>query len=433
MDYKTLIGLTSALVGGSVVGGQDPSFEYPAVQPKNNPEPILAAGVPTAPSAHRDIELTGVSPMAGFDRVMVTIGQAVPAPLALTTDLPQDPQHEKELKELHEKMMKEFGPDSEFMRKLRQELGDSKKWHEHAKELQGRAGEHKMSEQDAKKWEQFHKDMERRFGEGSEFQKKMKVWSEQHAKEMEKRFGEGSEFQKKMKVWSEQNAKEMEKRFGEGSEFQKKFKIWRDKDSKEFEMQFGPGSDFAKKMKAFKYENGKMRELTPKEQAELEKKMSEMRIRLKDMPMPPMDFKFNELPFQKAPGTPKAHAAPKMPAMPKIPDGAFKVYSVPAMPKIPDGAFKVYSVPAIPPVPSVPGKLAVPAVPQVRFKSTDLMDVAKSLTPAQREKNKAQGYLYWSDLNKEQQNMLGVHGWTGNWTITYNKDGETFTVKSDRK
>ena len=408
MDYKTLIGLTSALVGGSVVGGQDPSFEYPAVQPKNNPEPILAAGVPTAPSAHRDIELTGVSPMAGFDRVMVTIGQAVPAPLALTTDLPQDPQREKELKELHEKMMKEFGPDSEFMRKLRQEVGDSKKWHEHAKELQGRAGEHKMSEQDAKKWEQFHKDMERRFGEGSEFQKKMKVWSEQHAKEMEKRFGEGSEFQKK-------------------------FKIWRDKDSKEFEMQFGPGSDFAKKMKAFKYENGKMRELTPKEQAELEKKMSEMRVRLKDMPMPPMDFKFNELPFQKAPGTPKAHAAPKMPAMPKIPDGAFKVYSVPAMPKIPDGAFKVYSVPAIPPVPSVPGKLAVPAVPQVRFKSTDLMDVAKSLTPAQREKNKAQGYLYWSDLNKEQQNMLGVHGWTGNWTITYNKDGETFTVKSDRK
>ena len=408
MDYKTLIGLTSALVGGSVVGGQDPSFEYPAVQPKNNPEPILAAGVPTAPSAHRDIELTGVSPMAGFDRVMVTIGQAVPAPLALTTDLPQDPQREKELKELHEKMMKEFGPDSEFMRKLRQELGDSKKWHEHAKELQGRAGEHKMSEQDAKKWEQFHKDMERRFGEGSEFQKKMKVWSEQHAKEMEKRFGEGSEFQKK-------------------------FKIWRDKDSKEFEMQFGPGSDFAKKMKAFKYENGKMRELTPKEQAELEKKMSEMRIRLKDMPMPPIDFKFNELPFQKAPGTPKAHAAPKMPAMPKIPDGAFKVYSVPAMPKIPDGAYKVYSVPAIPPVPSVPGKLAVPAVPQVRFKSTDLMDVAKSLTPAQREKNKAQGYLYWSDLNKEQQNMLGVHGWTGNWTITYNKDGETFTVKSDRK
>jgi hypothetical protein len=392
MDYKTLIGLTSALVGGSVVGGQDPSFEYPAVQPKNNPEPILAAGVPTAPSAHPAIELSGVNPMAGFDRVMVTIGQAVPAPLALTTDLPQDPQREKELKELHEKMMKEFGPDSEFMRKMRQELGDSKKWHEHAKELQGRAGEHKISEQDAKKWEQFHKDMERRFGEGSEFQKKMKVWSEQ-------------------------NAKEMEKRFGEGSEYQKKFKIWRDKDSKQFEMQFGPGSDFAKKMKAFKYENGKMRELTPKERAELEKKMSEMRIRLKDMPMPPMDFKFNELPFQKAPGTPKAHAAPKMPAMPKIPDGAFKVYSVPA----------------VPPVPSVPGKLAVPAVPRVRFQSTDLMDVAKSLTPAQREKNKAQGFLYWSDLDKDQQNMLGVHGWTGNWTITYNKDGETFTVKSDRK
>jgi hypothetical protein len=170
-------------------------------------------------------------------------------------------------------------------------------------------------------------------------------------------------------------------------------------------------------MKAFKYENGKMRELTPKERAELEKKMSEMRIRLKDMPMPPMDFKFNELPFQKAPGTPKAHAAPKMPAMPKIPDGAFKVYSVPA----------------VPPVPSVPGKLAVPAVPRVRFQSTDLMDVAKSLTPAQREKNKAQGFLYWSDLDKDQQNMLGVHGWTGNWTITYNRDGETFTVKSDRK
>ena len=369
MDYKTLLGLTSALVGGSVIGGQDPSFEYPAVQPKPASETILT-GQAVAPAGRQQ----GFSiAMPDLERVVVAAGKAAPA-CDINIEITQDPQREKELKELGERMKREFGPDSDFMKKLQQEMGELKK-------REGQAGEHKMSEQNAKKWEQFHKEMEKRFGEGSEFQKKMKVWSEQHGQEMKMRFGPGSEFEKKMRVWSDQHDKEIQKKFG-------------------------PGSQFEKKMRAFKLENGKMRELTPQERAEFEKEMSQLRIKLKDLPvLQKGDFHFKTIPL------------PKMPSVPAMPEGIYKFRTIPA-------------------VPGSPGMSALPAIPSAplaRLHSTDLSDVAKSLTPSQREKNKTQGFLYWSDLTKDQQDKLGAHGWSGNWSITYTKDGETFTVKSDRK
>jgi hypothetical protein len=174
-------------------------------------------------------------------------------------------------------------------------------------------------------------------------------------------------------------------------------------------------------MKAFKLENGKMRELTPQERKELEQKMSELRIKLKDLPVPPkMDFKVRQIPMPEKEFKFQAVPLPPMPPMPP-------------MPKLPESSLKFRSLPGTPALPSVPGRIAVPALPGTRFQGSDLADVAKSLTPSQREKNKSQGFLYWSDLSKDQQSKLGAQSWSGNWSITYSKDGETFTVKSDPK
>lgn len=418
MDVKTLLGLTSAIVGTGIVVAQDPSFEYPPVQP------ILTSGQPEATSeqekkvtvrfrqasvdevldwlsnqgvsfvtagAPKDAKITlSVSDMP-LSEVIAVVGDALggtfvkrgttyifqkeariplfEAPLGVR-EVPsfdfkvmkesrplaegqlykslnrQRPMDEKELKQLSEKMLKEFGPNSEFMKKLHQEMGDAKKW--------------EFFHKDQAK---LHEEMLKKFGDGSTFQRDMKVWGEQDAKKWEE-FG-----------------KQMEKRFGAGSDFEKQMKAWGEKHGKEMELKFGPDSNFAKEMKAFKLENGKMRELSEKEREQMMRELEVKMKNLKDFKMPPM---------------------PKMPAMP-------------ALPKVDGKSF------------------SVPTPPSTSFHSNHLLDVARGLSPAQRELNKKQGFLYWSDLTKAQQSKIGAQSWTGNWTITINRDGESFTLKSDKK
>lgn len=402
MDVKTLLGLTSAIVGTGIVVAQDPSFEYPPVQPiltsgkieetqaqdkkitvrfkqasvdevldwlSNQGVSFVTAGVPK--DAKISLSVTDMP----LSEVIAAVGNALggsfiksgntyvfhrgarsfvfDAPVATLREIPkidmkaiqelermpevvpfksfnsQDPQVQKELQQLREKMQKDFGPNSDFMKKLQQEMGD------------------------AKKWESLHKDQ-----------------AKLH-EEMRKRFGDGSAFQRDMKVWGEQDAKKWE-------EFGKQMKAWGDKHGKEMELKFGPDSNFAKEMKAFKLENGKMRELSEKEREQM---MRELEVKMKSL----KDF--------------------KMPAMP-----------------------------AMPPMPKMEGKaFAVPAIPSTNFHSGNILDVAKGLSPAQRELNKKQGFLYWSDLTKEQQAKIGARDWTGNWSITINRDGESFTLKGDKK
>ncbi|MBC8065056.1 MAG: BspA family leucine-rich repeat surface protein [Chlorobia bacterium] len=277
----------------------------------------------------------------------------------------QDPKNAQQMKEMHEKMLKEFGPNSDFMKQMHKEMGNAK---DHVRFFNHQGELHKemkgLSEQDAKKWEEFGKKMEKQFGPGSDFEKKMKAWGEKHGKTMEKQFGPGSKFEKEMKVWGEQHGKTMEK-------------------------QFGPGSDFEQKMRAFKLENGKVRELSAKEHQQM---MKELELKMKDM-------KFVVPPIPKMDGRTFV-----MPPMPKMDSKAFQI---PAMPKM-------------------------PAMPAVGFHSSDITQITKSLSASQREKNKRQGFLYWSDLTNEQQAKLGMGSWTGNWTISYSKDGESFTIKSDK-
>lgn len=461
MDVKTLLGLTSAVVGAGIVVGQDPSFEYPAVQPiltSGNHMPVedlnvqdkkisvrfkqasveevldwlsnqgvsfVTTGIPK--DAKINLTVTDIPLSEVIDVVGQSLGGSFvkrgntyifqkgtrnfvfEAPIAQIREVPvelhnlkaleevralqghqfampegfafkmldsQDPKSQKEMQQLREKMMKEFGPNSDFMKKLQKEMGDTKKWESLHKDMA------KHHEHNAK----LHEEMMRKFGEGSAFQKEMHGFGQQDAKrmeglakEMEKRFGQGSTFQKSFgaqdaKKW-EEFGKTMEKRFGHGSEFEKGMKAWGEKHGKEMESQLGPGSKFSQEMKAFKLENGKMRELSAKEHEQM---MKELQGKMKNL----KEF--------------------KMPAMPKMPD----------MPKMDGKAFMM---------------------PSTSFQSGDILGVAKGLTPAQREKNKQQGFLYWSDLNKDQQAKIGAQGWTGNWTITINRDGESFTLKSDKK
>lgn len=467
MDVKTLLGLTSAVVGAGIVVGQDPSFEYPGVQPiltsgkvipaldaeiqdkkisvqfkqasveavldwlSNQGVSFVTAGIPKDAKINlsvTDISLTEVIDVIGeslggsfvkrgntyifqkgtrnfvfespitqlrevpiemhnlkaLEEVKALQGHQFAMPEGFTIKMldSQDPKSQKEMQQFREKMLKEFGPNSDFMKKLQKEMGDTKKWESLHKDMA------KQHEHSAK----LHEEMMRKFGEGSAFQKEMRGFSEQDAKrmedlgkEMERRFGEGSAFQKEMKTFGTQDAKKweefgksMEKRFGQGSEFEKGMKAWGEKYGKEMESQFGPGSKFSKEMKAFKLEDGKMRELSAKEHEQM---MKELQGKMKNL----KDF--------------------KMPAMPKMPD----------MPKMEGREFMM------------------PPMPSTSFQSGDILGVAKGLSPTQREKNKKQGFLYWSDLNKDQQSKIGAQGWTGNWTITINRDGESFTLKSDKK
>ena len=76
-------------------------------------------------------------------------------------------------------------------------------------------------------------------------------------------------------------------------------------------------------------------------------------------------------------------------------------------------------------------------VNELRAKSRSLVingknigDVMKSLTPAQKELQKTQGYLKASDLTSEQRSILGITG-EGSFDITIVRDGETLKIKSN--
>jgi len=513
MDVKTILGVTSAIVGAGVVVGQDPSFEYPGVKPvltsgSDSTAPIVNCAqdqqkrvsvkfknakvsevldwlenqgvnfvTTTAPKDARinlsvdNVPLDEVVSIigntlggnfqkhgstyvfqrgepfmrmnfAGTDLPKMIVSQDFPK----LSDLPQikefsgadfakvwqskkdseqdlrfDLQDQKQWEEFHDQLMKEFNPDGVYDQgKLSPE--GKKKLESMHKDLMKKFGpgsdfqKHMelFQKQHAKEMESFGKQMQKRFGDGSEFQKKMELmqkergpeveaWQKAHAKEMEafgkqmeKRFGDGSEFQKKMEIFGKQQesmGKDMEKRFGPGSEFLKKMELFQKEHAKEMQglgmelqKKMGPGSDFEKQMRAFKLQDGKLRELDSKEREKMMKDMEIHMKSLKDLPkIPEMDMqRLKEL-----------HDLPRIPATPRTPG-----------------------------LPGTPGALF--------FQTADITSLAKSLTPAQREKNKSQGFLYWSDLTKEQQSRLGIKDVSGNWSITYSKEGETFTVKSDK-
>ena len=436
MDIKTILGLSSAIVGAGIVVGQDPSFEYPGIQP------TLTSSQESAPQSNQQNRVSVRFKQASAEEVLdwlsnqgvsfVTAGipkeakidlNASNLPISEVIDAVGEALGGSFVKRgstyVYQRGARNFYPGKLEMKEL-----------ESLKVFEGNALKeipsiemYRLDPQDPKskaKMEELHKKMQQQFGPDSEFMKKLhkeladsekvrakfapdsemmkklhkelsenkahfefhgspqdaKRW-EAFGKDMEKRFGPGSAFDKEMRA----HGKEMEKRFGHGSPFEKEMKVWDEKYGKEMELKFGKDSDFAKKMKAFKLENGKMRELSAKEREQM---MKELEVKMKDLrtiPMPKMDG--------------KAFVMPKMPNMP-------------TMPKMPD----------------------MPHL--MEFRGGDIAEVAKSLTSAQREKNKSQGFLYWRDLTKDQQAKLGMRSWSGNWTITYNKDGESFTIKSDK-
>ncbi len=368
MDVKTLLGLTSAVIGTGIIVAQDPSFELPALQP------VLATRSTSEEVIDQDKKITVRFKNASVDEVLdwlsnqgvnfVTAG--VPKDLKVNLNVSDVPLNEVigviaealggsfhlkgktyvfqpgnpvfshsstfvspaevgdarapgaprffkfnqgnyEIKDFRNRMLKEFGPSSGFSKDLQRSF-------------------------DSTKWEKFAKDFEAQSKSKSNREIKIdtKVW-EDHAKALEKQFGEGSAFQKEMRL------------------------------------KFGPNSSFAKEMKAFQLENGKIRELSAKEH---EKLMKDLNIKFKD-----------------------------------------------------------FKAPTVPKVPSFEG---MPKLPETGVQSSSLLEISKSLTPAQREKNKKQGFLFWSDLTKEQQIKLGAGKWSGSWTISVNSNGESFTVKSDK-
>ncbi len=61
----------------------------------------------------------------------------------------------------------------------------------------------------------------------------------------------------------------------------------------------------------------------------------------------------------------------------------------------------------------------------------DFKSLAKSLTPEQREKHKKQGFLRFGDLDDAQRKLLGNLSAKGSWTVKYQVDDESLTIKSD--
>lgn len=64
-------------------------------------------------------------------------------------------------------------------------------------------------------------------------------------------------------------------------------------------------------------------------------------------------------------------------------------------------------------------------------RSTNFEGLYDSLTTMQEETLKRRGYLNYSDLNSKQRNMLGTMG-GGSWSVTYNNNGKSITIKSDK-
>lgn len=69
----------------------------------------------------------------------------------------------------------------------------------------------------------------------------------------------------------------------------------------------------------------------------------------------------------------------------------------------------------------------------VRVRAADIAGLLKSLTPAQREKHKNQGYLTPEDLTPEQRRMLGSMGERGEFRMIVTRDGETITITTKPK
>lgn len=65
------------------------------------------------------------------------------------------------------------------------------------------------------------------------------------------------------------------------------------------------------------------------------------------------------------------------------------------------------------------------------FDHADIQKLIKSLTPAQKEKQKKQGYLTPADLTDAQRKMLGGMK-DGSWSLTFVQDGQTLTIKSGK-
>ncbi len=67
-------------------------------------------------------------------------------------------------------------------------------------------------------------------------------------------------------------------------------------------------------------------------------------------------------------------------------------------------------------------------VKTMKFENADIKSLMKSLTPAQRELHKKQGFLKSTDLNAEQRKMLPVGG-SGDWSFHFSIDGDSLTIK----
>lgn len=76
--------------------------------------------------------------------------------------------------------------------------------------------------------------------------------------------------------------------------------------------------------------------------------------------------------------------------------------------------------------PTAPG---APIAPGLR--STDIRQLAKTLTPEQKELHKKQGFLRKKDLSPEQIKLLGSLPTAGKWSIQYSVEDESLTIKSD--
>lgn len=62
----------------------------------------------------------------------------------------------------------------------------------------------------------------------------------------------------------------------------------------------------------------------------------------------------------------------------------------------------------------------------------NIKELIKSLTPAQKELQKKQGYLNFSDLTPAQQKMLGGFSGSGSFTISFSENGEKITIKGGK-
>lgn len=75
--------------------------------------------------------------------------------------------------------------------------------------------------------------------------------------------------------------------------------------------------------------------------------------------------------------------------------------------------------------------MKLPDMSKMKEGIADLGKLMGSLTPAQMEKMKAQGYLKMGDLSPDQRKMLGDWSKESKFEITFEKDGRRVTIKGD--